>query len=447
MRDEATRLPTWFFRSGQLLLLAYTLTRLFTDKPADYAGQLMVLMAAVAIAWFRHPLRYTFVTRLFFLAVLTQLVSWVMCLWLSPEIAESSPKVERLAAWFFLIPVAMFAPASPRGVFGLWGCGLAVLLLAPWLCGEGWQEIRNGLRGSRIEFGLVNSQHTGMLFGVAVLGLAAFLPRYWRFSASAGRRWTRPLYLLALLVTALFVIIAQTRAIWVALLLALLLTSLLFACVIGTQRRRSYLARLLALGWRTRLGLAAALLVLLVLGSGIVAQRVGDLSALQPDVQLQNADSTETESIRVRLYTWREAVDWIVQRPLFGWGGNGRGEVVRATPGLSKAEHERFRHLHNSYLGTLVNFGLAGLAIFVALLAYVTRCVREARRSGALDGDFFWFWLAFGCYWLVVNMFESYMYYQTGIYVFSLVAGGQLALTLRGSPGAYTAGPANRTQE
>lgn len=424
-------LPRWFYLVGAGMLFVFACTRLYTDKLADYAVQLLIVWSAVALWRYRDPLRNALVFHLFLLAVLAQLLTWGLGLWLTPELAESSPKVERLGAWFFLLPVALFAGGTPRRVLALWGVSFAALLLAPWLSGQGWDEVLRGLAGNRVGFGIINEQHMGVLFGIAFLGLGIFLYRFQCYARAIGAPWLLVPYTLLLLASLVAVVFSQTRAVWLALLLTFAVLTVVVLCALNPERRTTYRAALREMRWRV--GGMIALMVILVtaLLSSIIVERISN-EATSAAVLSGEVESLQLEgSVRVRLNTWWEAVHWIAERPLFGWGGNGRSEVVQASSGLSDSDRERFRHLHSTYMDALVNYGLAGLLLWFALLWWLSRAIVQAWASAGLADDFCWFWCAFLVFWLVVNAFESYMFYESGFYAFALVAGGYLSLLAR----------------
>ncbi len=422
-------LPPWLSGVGQALLLIFICCRLISDKPADYAGQLLSLLAVVALVTWQHPLRRGMLVPLFFAALVTQLATWGLSHALAPDLAESSPKLERLAAWFFLIPAALFMGSGERRVVAWWSIVLLALLLTPWLSGQGWGEIARGLAGERVDFGIINAQHPAMLFGLALLGTTIFLPRFRRYSRELGVPWLLLPYLLLVLALATGVVITQTRGVWLGLLVTLPGMIVIFSGYMDTERKQRYLRALQNSRWRMRfLALLLALMIPAFFG-GIVLER---LASEGPLATLDGRDDTRPllkENISVRLDTWHESLSWIAARPVFGWGGSGRGAVVDATPELSAEEKQRFGHLHSSYLDTLVNFGFAGLLVLLSLLYWLNSRVILAWRQGGISDDFLWFWLAFLLYWLVLNMFESYMYYQTGNYAFALICGGYAALT------------------
>lgn len=418
--DLRTSLPTGALSlAGFVLLLAWTLTRLWQDDLGDLSGQLLVLLCAGWLLSGGRALWRSRLLQLLGLALLIQLASWGLSHLLSPELAERSPKLDRLAAWFLLIPVALFCAASRQRVVACWACALGALLLSPWLSGGGWQEVLQGLNGERVHFGLLNAQHSGMLFGIGLLG-ALLLPAPLTPATRRGVLLGRALRLSLIALTALGMLLSQTRGIWLALLcsvpLALLLRSRL------RQQQAGYTSRpLRRLAW---FGTAFLVVVITPLG-GIVEDR---LRSEGPLAGHDGEGFVLQENVRVRLSTWRTALDWIVQRPLLGWGGKGRAAVVQDTGALSDAERGRFRHLHSSYLDTLVNWGLAGFALLLGLFAWLGLRLRRGWREGSIDTNLLCFGVAFGLYWGVANAFESFMFYQSGLYAMALVAGGLLAL-------------------
>ena len=67
--------------------------------------------------------------------------------------------------------------------------------------------------------------------------------------------------------------------------------------------------------------------------------------------------------------------------------------------------------------------------VLAGLLVWLTREALRARRAGALPADFLLFYMAFLGFWLVVNLFESFLYFSSGDWIFILVAGGVATFT------------------
>ena len=126
----------------------------------------------------------------------------------------------------------------------------------------------------------------------------------------------------------------------------------------------------------------------------------------------------------VRIQTWYAAMQWIAERPIVGWGAKGRSLAIDETEWLSDWVKDHFGHLHNFFLEILIAYGLLGLAVIGALAAWVGRATWLAWRGGVLPGDMALFSVGFFIYWLIVNQFESYNSFWTGVYVQNLVLGG-----------------------
>ena len=139
-------------------------------------------------------------------------------------------------------------------------------------------------------------------------------------------------------------------------------------------------------------------------------------------------DFNANGSVGVRVSSWLEAIEWIKERPLVGWGGKGRNLVVKNTEGLSEHSKKIFRHLHNSYMDVSVNYGLLGLMLMLTLFGFILYAAHFSWKQEVLPTDLLVFVYSFMGFWLVINCFESYMFYSSGIFVFGLVGGGVLTL-------------------
>ena len=410
---------------------AANLERLGPWLVAAYAGTALALpavgegfQAAVLVAgfggffWLARGRRFGAPVKLLLAAALVALLSWGLSRLHHPQWAESSPKVHRLTHWFVFLAVARLLAGRVRAVLLAWGAGLAGLLAAPWFTGQGWRDWFLGWQGERVDFGLHNAQHATLLFATALLGLVTLAGRC--LAPGPWRLLRGVLWALATLACAVAVVITQTRGVWLGLLVAALL--LLTA---GGRALRHRLPPGPRRSWLTGALLGAVLAVVLAAAfSPIVEQRLADEHRAITRMAEGQVDGV-TGSIAGRVLSWRAALPWIAERPLLGWGGNGRSLVLEHSPGLPDwIEQRGFRHLHNGYLDTQVNYGLAGLAVLAALLVWLTRGALRAWRQGQLPADFLLFYLAFLVFWLVVNLFESFLYFSSGDWVFALVAGG-----------------------
>jgi len=415
----------WLPVLGIPALLIYAFFGISLDSVPDKAAQLAFLCGLLMLAIYGRPvdgvsLRRSGILWLALAAILVALVSWG-CSWLThPEWAESSFKVHRLTNWFAMIPVAILLGGQARNAYTLWALALCGLLLSPWISGNGWQEWQQGLTGMRIDFGLHNAQHTAMLFGTGALGLLAFAPGILR-----NRRgcWVwRAGWLLALATCITALLLTQTRAGWVGMLAALVV----IACAGIVALRQHFHSHRRYIAAATVAACSAATLAGYLSLGEIVSHRLHEEQQTIDLVQQGEIEKIPFNSAGIRIHTWAEALEWIAQRPLVGWGGNGRSLIFDHSQNLPDDIKQRFGHLHNSYLDLLVNFGLIGLLLLGALVYWLLNRTLRYYRTGRISGSNLVFGLSFAVFFGVINLFESYLFYDSGRYVLALIGGGLL---------------------
>ena len=86
-------------------------------------------------------------------------------------------------------------------------------------------------------------------------------------------------------------------------------------------------------------------------------------------------------SVEMHIRLWKQAVDFIKERPITGWGLNTYTEVARKYKEFDKGSF----YPHNSFLQLAIETGVAGLLAFVFLLIAWFRCILYgALRKGNL---------------------------------------------------------------
>lgn len=412
----------WLQLCAAAALLVYAFFGISLETVPEKAAMLANLLGLAILAIYGGPvhgfsLRRSAIVWLAVAAIAMAFISWSASWLMLPQWAESSFKVHRVTIWFAMIPVAVILGGQQRNVHLLWGCALFGLLLSPWISGGGLAEWQRGLAGERIDFGLHNAQHAAMLFGTAALGIAAFFPRI----IASGHRLLALAWLALLAICIAAVVASQTRGVWAGFIAgALTLATIRVMELRNRYRRRTIFAGAVATAVCT---LAIGYIAL----GDIVSQRLAaERETLHLLQQGQLEKVPDTTSAGVRLHTWREALNWIAEHPLVGWGGNGRSLIFDHSTNLPESIKQNFGHLHNSYLDLLANYGLLGLALLVALVYWlVSRCL-HGYRSGHLCAGDFTFCLSFTVFFAVINLFESYLFYDSGHLVMALVGGGIL---------------------
>lgn len=405
----------WYF--GVAAMMIYAVLRLPLPHIGEHAGTALALSGLVLLLVYGKSFRRSFPLLLLVAALVVQLLTWTLGYFHHPEWLSANPKLDRLAKLFTFIAVAWWLGGSTRNTLLFWGLALSGVLIATLLPGaiNHWSL---GLSGYRVDFNIYNAQHTSMFLGTGLIGLLAFC----RFCLAEGRWvWLRRTGWLAGFILCLVgSIITQTRASWLALVIVLPLMGVAWgAWKLRTEGKLAFSRRLALL---TLVGAVISIGIMFALQEPI-AKRLGAENEVIVKVVEGDFENIPYSSIGIRIISWRAAADWIADRPLVGWGEEARSLVMRQTDWLPE-ELQQFGHLHNSFIELQVSYGLLGFAVFIALAWWVARGTWRAWQRGSMPGEMALFGYAFFLFWMIVNSFESFMFFWTGVYLFNVIMGG-----------------------
>ncbi|WP_169304591.1 O-antigen ligase family protein [Halopseudomonas bauzanensis] len=280
--------------------------------------------------------------------------------------------------------------------------------------------------GQRADFGIHNAQHTGVVFATCALSFGIFTPRFYQWVKQASpviALVSALIWTTALLFSLWGVFVSQTRGVWLGLGVAALFFPVILGFAYKLNRKFPTSLRKPVLGGI--IGIAA----LSILAAGFnLPSRVSERLAAE-DVtweSLRQAAAHETQqlsSIEVRVASWSAAAGWIMEKPFMGWGGRGSRPLIRQSELFSDEFKKNYNHLHSSYLQVLVEIGLIGAMLIVALMALLGHATIRGYQRQLMPLDIFLFSWLFFIFWLVVNVFESYIIYPSGTYLVAIVAG------------------------
>jgi O-antigen ligase len=209
-------------------------------------------------------------------------------------------------------------------------------------------------------------------------------------------------------------------------LVALLLISpILFACLLLAQSRGAWLAALVGgtvmltgtlrgvgahiqriSGRRLLLSLAAGLVVcaaLLPLIMRVGEQRLNGMDVVLSPLLEQGIQAVPNTSVGLRLHLYMLGFHTFTEHPLVGIGLRSIYPLITAS-GIREGIYVP-PHLHDSYLEILVGLGLLGAAILTLAVLGVWRRAWRAYRNGVLPLG--WFWLLAG--WFAVLLVDISM--------------------------------------
>lgn len=278
-----------------------------------------------------------------------------------------------------------------------------------------WFAWREGFGFTAIAFGLYS--------GAALLGV--ILLRWPEASAGAlGKRlWLR--WAVALLL-AQGLLLTQSRGAWLGFVLAL-------ALGLWLRRRadRGAAARV-RLPRRAQVALVGVLVVVVGLNALLIAHRLTQEAGSAVALLEWQVDPHDRTSIGYRWRVQQLGLRLWSERPWLGWGaGTTTGLIAAEAEALALIDQGHvLKHLHNSYLEILAQFGIVGLLLFAALVAALFQGLLAAWRARILPVDLAIALVCVLVLTLVWNLFDFRMMRQDWRGFWTLVAGSALSFAL-----------------
>ncbi len=165
----------------------------------------------------------------------------------------------------------------------------------------------------------------------------------------------------------------------------------------------------------------------------ILYERVAAESSTFKMLLSGNLDELPFRNIGIRIHSWAEALKWIAERPITGWGRKARSDVIQLADQFPADIKVHYGHLHNGYLEILLGFGAVGFVYLCILWVVLLRRIKQAA-----DKDLYAFALYSSVFFLVLNLFESFFVKSSGEFAVTLfMAAGYsqyLAKTLDDAP-------------
>lgn len=415
---------TWIEMIGHaslLFIFGYALTYFAFPEAGNWAWKFLLLTSIAYCITSNSKKTLQIPILLWVAAVVVQSLSWAFSHLHNPEIAESSLKIHRLSHCFSFILIAWTLKEYRNSWNYFWLIAALGITITVWTQGDGWPEINHGLQGKRTELGFSNAQHTALVFGTLFIGLLIFSRLWLQFDKiPVVARWL--LLGAALIATFTATMIAQSRGIQLGLGVA-------FVAVMTVLMFNMLTARRCAI---TRSGpivaIAIVFCVLMFFSLNTLTDRwQNDLPTIQALAEGEESNLA-MDSVGIRVTSWLEALEWIEQKPILGWGGNAKKHVIQQSESFPPTLKAKFRHLHNSYIELMVNYGLLGLLVVLALYYWIFSTCRTAFKKRLIPVETYYFCIAFLAYWITVNQFESFMFYSSGRFVFTAVISGIIGL-------------------
>jgi O-antigen ligase len=364
-------------------------------------------------------------TLLFFSAVIVQILSWFFLKYSNPEFAYHVPKVDRLGKLFLFIPIAWGLKNFNNNVIKYLSVAAIVCFFAGlFVHSDFLLEITNAFKGQRVDFGIRNAQHPSMVFGVIFIFSFFYL-----FIFENKNRIILFLFLLFIIISFAGIVFTQTRQTYFALASGGFFTCLLAYFMKIKVRKKAVLLAMMVIcslifsinmdNFFKRLKAEFSISSLIV----NYEENKKDLSGFEEKIDFIVKNIPET-STGIRLKSIIESLKWIAKKPLFGWGSDGRSIVISESNNFSERSRIKFGHLHNYFFEVLVSYGLLGFSIIIMLYYFILRGVKKLNlASNDNSKGLYVITFCFVIYWLIMNNFESYNSFWTGVFVHNFVCG------------------------
>jgi O-antigen ligase len=407
--------PCPFERGGPVLVVVGVFSALlFVYIEIWYEGKLynlpqnLMLLTFLISAWGqRHQLKSDLVFKLLILAGVIPWLLFAINALIDYDTAVKYLSAGDLLKLYLFLPLAWWTGGSWLGARRMLAIAFLGLLTAIALDPHLMQSLNLLWSGTRIDFNIHNAQHGALFFGLVLLfPLCSFMQRE---QGKPVSRWANTLLLIAGLIGLAGLVGTQTRAAYVGLMAC----GLVALVQLIRQRKPSA---------QNRISMAKGALIFALI-SGLLTWSAKDILYDRVVVEKStismllsgNLEEIPFGNIGIRIHSWVEALKWIAERPITGWGRKARSDVIRLSDRFPDNLKAQFGHLHNGYLEILLGFGAVGFFYLCILWIVLLRRIKLAA-----DKDLYAFALYSSVFFLVLNLFESFFVKSSGEFAVTL---------------------------
>ncbi|MZI96048.1 hypothetical protein F9817_22950 [Vibrio sp. CAIM 722] len=401
-------------KMGMFMLALLLLTTLITVGFED-AGRVLntvFMVLSIPLLWLkRHRLYKDPMVKLLGAVLIIQVMSWLNGLHYHPDFVKDSPSLDRLSKLFSFIFVAYWLKGSPKAVKWLmviFTLGVAIgALVAP----DFQQQLARAMVGQRADFSIKNAQFTAMFAGVGMLICALCL--YWSIKSQHLKVLKSVLSILGFSILTWLFIVSQARQAWLGMAAALAILPIALAVVNPHYRGKKLLGFYLII----------AIMGGLFSTSSIVEKRLNKENSVMETILRGDWQHIPMTSVGIRFNSWIDASKWISAHPILGNSDEAIKQVIKQSDKFSEELKERFGHLHNFHIETLVAYGIVGLIAIYSLYYWWVRSIFLAMKEKPELKSFTVFALIYLTFWLVINCFETFSSRTYGVYTHTIIFG------------------------
>jgi O-antigen ligase len=265
--------------------------------------------------------------------------------------------------------------------------------------------------GGRVDFGILNAQHVALFFSLGLIGCLSYFPDAIKNRTMMHRIGFTAFLTIAGALCAIGIIGTQTRAAFLGLLTAfvvyLIISIYRFVRIKTAKQNVTAVITILA-------AITLTATVSYSFKENLTKRVFGEKSTITA-ITAGDWDNIPYTSIGIRVNTWLQALEWIAEKPLIGYGGKVRTGIIRQSTKHPEWVKSQFSHFHNSFIEIMLGSGLVGLFLFFTPIIY------SLKNAANLSQPTHYFALFGLITFLVMNMFESYLFFWMGPFMLTLI--------------------------
>ena len=342
---------------------------------------------------------------------------------LDAESAVKYAEFEKLPRIYLFIPIAWWLGGNNRTIAIFLSTALVGFFFACLQDPDLAITITTAISGHRVDFGIHNWEYAAMFFSLGLIGSLSYLYNLLIKKSILHKVGNTTLLLIAAGLCTFGILATQTRAAFLGLFTAFILGILIASSHLISTRAIQTKKKYQRLSY-----LIISVITISYLGFAIkenLTKRFKNESSTIMVILEGDWQNIPYSNIGLRLNTWIQAFEWIAQKPIIGYGGKVRTDIIQLSTKHPEWVKTVVGHFHNSYIEITLGYGILGLVLAFApamfIFKYCIQTVRPVRLFSIFGLVLF----------LVMNMFESYLFFWAGPFTFSLIIGPIFSMELK----------------
>jgi O-antigen ligase len=269
----------------------------------------------------------------------------------------------------------------------------------------------------RLEFGFSNAQHSAAFSGSLIITYMSLSPLVLKIRNNYIKVLTGMVIVALLLIAFIVTLASQTRAVWLAIFIVAGIVALPWAILFIGKKS-------LHLKFKLSIFYIALLIILLTVASlsQSISKRVMHTTTHVLYLSQLQLKEIPVTSAGIRIHQWNLALDLIKEKPFSGHGGATKKYLIKVS-NMPKGAIGNFGHFHNSYLELGVAYGLCATFIFMFMLGFLLYRVIKTYNDKQISAEFACLGTSWITFFTIINIFESYVMYRTGYFLFIIFGG------------------------